>query len=70
MDYTSTYEIKCNHNKQNNSLIVNKQYGLKKNNFNPTKDSPNLFMTNLEHRMKTYYLEAELNNDVFILDTR
>lgn len=62
----------------NNNSYVNKKlileelnekhtYCLKQNNFNPTKGSPNLFMTKLEFRMKNYYLEMELENDSFSL---
>jgi hypothetical protein len=50
--------------------IYSNEYSLKKNNFNPSKDSPNFFMTKLEFRMKSYYLEEQLNNDPFSLDTK
>lgn len=34
--------------------IIN-EYSLKRNNFNPSKPSPNLFIKKLEIRMKKYY---------------
>ena len=40
------------------------EYTLQLNFFDPAKFSPNLFMTKLEMRMKQYYLEETLNNDV------
>lgn len=45
----------------------NKEFSLKENNFNPTKGSPNLFMTKLEFRMNNYFNEIALNNDDFKL---
>lgn len=71
MDKKNIYEID---NKQNNSysnnLLISQEYSLKRNNFNPSKDSPNFFITKLEHRMKTYYLEEQLNNDPLSLDIK
>lgn len=66
------YEIdnkkKC---KNKNNLEQLKEYSLKRSIINPSKDSPNLFITKLEHRMKNYYLEVELNNSPpFSLDTK
>lgn len=60
-------------NKNNYINIVTKrnthEYSLKRNNFNPAKDSPNFFMKKLQLRMKSYYLEEQLNNDPLSLDT-
>lgn len=71
MDKKNIYEID---NKQNNSysnnLLISQEYSLKRNSFNPSKDSPNFFITKLEHRMKTYYLEEQLNNDPLSLDIK
>ena len=44
-----------------------KEFSLKENNFNPSKGSPNLFMTKLEFRMNNYFKEVALNNDTFKL---
>ena len=41
-----------------NTLIldhIQKEYCLKRNNFDPHGPSPNIFMTKLELRMKAYY---------------
>tara|TARA_B100001093_G_scaffold494352_1_gene537689 strand:- start:272 stop:493 length:222 start_codon:yes stop_codon:yes gene_type:complete len=50
-----------NKNKKNNNLkeILN-EYSLKRNNFNPSRSSPNKFVNKLELRMKLYY------NDIMI----
>jgi hypothetical protein len=71
MDNQNIYEI--DNNKRNDfskKKIYSTEYSLKRNNFNPSKDSPNFFMTKLEIRMKSYYLEEQLNNDPFSLDTK
>ena len=34
---------------------IQKEYCLKRNNFDPQGPSPNIFMTKLEMRMKAYY---------------
>lgn len=58
-------EKKQNKNRKNlNNINV---YSLKQNNFNPSKGSPNMFMSKLQTRMKNYYLELELDNDDFNL---
>lgn len=71
MDIKNIYEID---NKTKNDFskknINSGEYSLKRNNFNPSKDSPNFFITKLEHRMKSYYLEEQLNNDPLSLDTK
>tara|TARA_Y100000816_G_C25953379_1_gene497395 strand:- start:85 stop:288 length:204 start_codon:yes stop_codon:yes gene_type:complete len=43
--------------KKNNSVIKNiiNEYSLKRNIFNPSKKSPNIFLTKLQHRMNIYY---------------
>jgi hypothetical protein len=41
-------------NKNLNTKIL-EEYSLKQNLFDPTKGSPNKFMSKLEHRMDTYY---------------
>lgn len=71
MDNKIIYETdnKETDNYANKNLYVH-EYSLKRNNFNPAKDSPNFFMTKLEIRMKSYYLEEQLNNDPFSLDTK
>jgi hypothetical protein len=50
-----------NNKKKNNNLkeILN-EYSLKRNNFNPSRSSPNKFVNKLELRMKLYY------NDIII----
>ena len=41
---------------QNNLVtIIEREYSLKKNKFDPTKKSNNLFIKNLEKRMEIYY---------------
>jgi len=53
--------LKINNNDNNITLnnIIN-EYSLKRNNFNPHRNSPNKFILKLEHRMKIYY--NDLNN--------
>ncbi len=56
----SDYRVKKQSNNSNNSnkiIIENilKEYQLKRNNFNPTSKSPNLFALRLQQRMKLYY---------------
>ena len=46
--------------------MIENEYSIKYNNFNPQKASPNLFMSKLEFRMKHY--SDELFNDDFKLD--
>lgn len=46
---------------------INNEYTLKQNKFNPYKNSPNLFLSKLEFRIKNYFLEEELLNDNFDL---
>lgn len=46
--------------------MIENEYSIKCNNFNPQKDSPNLFMNKLEFRMKHY--NDELFKDDFKLD--
>ena len=46
--------------------MIENEYSIKYNNFNPQKASPNLFMNKLEFRMKHY--SDELFNDDFKLD--
>ena len=41
---------------QNNLVtMIEREYSLKKNKFDPTKNSNNLFIKNLEKRMEIYY---------------
>ena len=50
-------------NKNDNNITINNiinEYSLKRNNFNPNRNSPNKFIVKLEHRMKIYY--NDLNN--------
>lgn len=44
-------------NKKNNDLLDNiiNEYCLKRNSFNPSNPSPNIFIGKLELRMKKYY---------------
>lgn len=49
---------------------VQTEYVLKMNKFDPCKNSPNLFLQKLEFRMKNYFLEQELANDCFSLDSK
>jgi len=42
------------HEKHHHSKII-EEYSLKQNLFDPTKGSPNKFMSKLEYRMDTYY---------------
>ncbi len=71
MDVQNIYEIHNNiDNVFSKNCLYSKEYSLKRNNFNPSKDSPNFFMTKLEIRMKSYYLEEQLNNDPLSLDTK
>jgi hypothetical protein len=71
MDRQNIYEIdnimKSEIYKKN---LYSNEYSLKRNNFNPSKDSPNFFISKLEHRIKAYYLEEQLNNDLLSLDTK
>lgn len=64
-DYYSYKQSLLNTNDSNQE--TSHEYRLKTNNFNPTKFSPNLFMTKLEFRMKHYYLEEELHSDALKL---
>jgi hypothetical protein len=43
-----------NDNNKNSKKII-KEYRLKMNSFNPKDNSPNVFIKNLEYRMKYYY---------------
>ena len=40
-----------------NTTMIEREYSLKKNVFDPTKKSNNLFIKNLEKRMEIYYNE-------------
>ncbi len=42
-------------NKKNTNRTIIGEYSLKQNLFDPTKGSPNRFMSKLEYRMDTYY---------------
>lgn len=53
---------KKNHVVQNSKTEI-KEFNLKENNFNPSKGSPNFFMTKLEFRMNNYFKEVALNSD-------
>jgi hypothetical protein len=53
---TTTPQLKKTKQQKNNELSsVIQEYCLKRNQFNPTKPSPNRFCNKLEYRMKTYY---------------
>lgn len=43
--------------KDKNNVIekIVKEYSLKRNNFNPDKNSPNIFLTKLQNRINLYY---------------
>tara|TARA_B100001093_G_C26858987_1_gene1028950 strand:- start:5905 stop:6105 length:201 start_codon:yes stop_codon:yes gene_type:complete len=53
----SNYGAKKNTISSKKIIIENilKEYQLKRNNFNPTTKSPNLFAVRLQNRMKLYY---------------
>lgn len=58
----SNYANKCQNlkkkSKKTKKIITNailKEYELKRNNFNPTTKSPNLFSRRLKQRMDLYY---------------
>ena len=53
----SNYGVKKNTQKTKKIIIdqILKEYELKRNNFNPTMQSPNLFNNRLNQRMKLYY---------------
>ena len=53
----SNYRVKKNTQKTKKIIIdqILKEYELKRNNFNPTMQSPNLFNNRLHQRMKLYY---------------
>ena len=56
----SNYRVKNNSkiSKNSNKIIIEnilKEYQLKRNNFNPTGKSPNLFALRLQQRMRLYY---------------
>ena len=44
-----------NDNKKKFIKDILNEYSLKRNNFNPSKPSPNMFIKKLEIRMKKYY---------------
>ena len=60
------YENKNNENKEVKKNEI--EYSLKLGKFNPIKKSPNLFISNLEFRIKNYFYE--LDSDDFKLDTK
>ena len=51
--YVNSHFRKKNQNK--NISMIEREYSLKKNEFDPTKKSNNLFIKNLEKRMEIYY---------------
>ena len=56
----SGYEREKNVNNKNNTnknILKNiiSEYSLKRNIFNPSKKSPNIFLNKLQHRMDVYY---------------
>jgi hypothetical protein len=66
----NNYIYEINEEKNNNivkNIVKNIEYKVKSNNFNPEKYSPNLFLKKLEFRIKNYYLEEQLNNDILVL---
>lgn len=70
----NNYIYEINEEKNNNivkdivkDIVKNIEYKVKSNNFNPEKYSPNLFLKKLEFRIKNYYLEEQLNNDILVL---
>ena len=68
-DVFSNYRAKKNTKTSKKIIIENilKEYQLKRNNFNPTTKSPNLFAVRLQNRMKLYYnslLKSLINNIV------
>lgn len=64
-DHYSYKKYKKNDSTQN--TVCETEYRLKSNNFNPSKPSPNMFLTKLEFRMKHYYLEEQLLADTLTL---
>ena len=64
---TSEYgrEKKSKNNKKVISDII-KEYSLKRNIFNPSKKSPNIFLTKLQHRMNYYYTNMECSVESMI----
>jgi len=54
---TFTYKRSANIDivKKNVLKSIQKEYDLKRSQFDPFKKSPNLFNTKLQHRMKVYY---------------
>lgn len=58
------YNNDTSKNLENSELKTTiKERSLKLNNFNPMKDSPNLFMTKLQFRIRHYHVEQALHND-------
>lgn len=53
--------------KKHNGIMYSSERKLNCNNFDPAKYSPKLFIKKLEYRIKNYYLEQELNNDILKL---
>ena len=58
---------KSNAMKATEEKTYSKERSLKINNFNPTKGSPNLFMTKLQFRLRHYQVEKALLNDPLTL---
>lgn len=59
-----------NKQKTNPNMENIHEYSVKYSNFHPMKNSPNLFMTKLEMRIKQYYLDFQLSKDVLSLETK
>jgi len=53
-DFPTTHVNKDNKRSQNTNDII-KEYTLKRQSFNPSTASPNIFMNKLERRMRLYY---------------
>jgi|AntRauMFilla1563_2_1112583.scaffolds.fasta_scaffold06349_3 hypothetical protein len=69
----SSYEIrniKIATEKNSDFCDKTNEYSLKSNKFDPFSNSPNLFLTKLEFRIKNYSLEQELLSDTFTLDSK
>ena len=71
MDFShnSTSEYGREKKPKNNKKVINdiiKEYSLKRNIFNPSKKSPNIFLTKLQHRMNYYYtnLNARVESNI------
>ena len=61
------YNKKSNKHIPHPSPRITKERSLKLNNYNPSKDSPNLFMTKLQMRLRQYQSEQSMLNDPFAL---